>query len=309
MEEVKIYAPATVANVACGFDVLGFALDFPGDTVVARKNDSEKLSISKIENGDSLSKSPDDNVVTVAVQAMLDHLDSKQGIDFELTKGVKPGSGIGSSAASSAAAVVAANYLLGEPFKKVDLVQFAMMGEKLASGTAHADNVAPSVCGGFTLVRSYEPLDIIKIGPPEELWCTVIHPQLEVKTRDARRVLKGGIDLKKAITQWGNVGGLIAGLHQSDYELIGRSLVDVVIEPIRSILIPGYSDVKKVSLEAGALGCSISGSGPSIFTLCKGEESALRVKDAMAEVYEQYGVEFDIHVSKINLEGAKVAQQ
>lgn len=309
MEEVKIYAPATVANVACGFDVLGFALDFPGDTVVARKNDSEKLSISKIENGDSLSKSPDDNVVTVAVQAMLDHLDSKQGIDFELTKGVKPGSGIGSSAASSAAAVVAANYLLGEPFKKVDLVQFAMMGEKLASGTAHADNVAPSVCGGFTLVRSYEPLDIIKIDPPEELWCTVIHPQLEVKTRDARRVLKGGIDLKKAITQWGNVGGLIAGLHQSDYELIGRSLVDVVIEPIRSILIPGYSDVKKVSLEAGALGCSISGSGPSIFTLCKGEESALRVKDAMAEVYEQYGVEFDIHVSKINLEGAKVAQQ
>jgi homoserine kinase len=306
MDQVKVYAPASVANVACGFDVLGFALDYPGDTVIARKNDSGKLSISKIHNGDNLSCEPGENVVTVAVQAMLDNLGSTQGIDFELFKGVKPGSGIGSSAASSSAAVVAANYLLDEPFKKADLVQFAMMGEKLASGTAHADNVAPSVCGGFTLVRSYEPLDVIKIDSPDELWCTVIHPQLEVKTRDARRVLKGGIDLKKAITQWGNVGGLIAGLYKSDYDLIGRSLVDVVIEPIRSILIPGYSDVKQVSLKAGALGCSISGSGPSIFSLCKGEESALQVKDAIADVYEQYGVEFEIHVSKINLEGAKV---
>lgn len=306
MEEVKVYAPATVANVACGFDVLGFAIDNPGDTVIARKNNSGKLSISKIHNGDSLSKSPEENVVTVAVQALLDHLNSKQGIDFELFKGVKPGSGIGSSAASSAAAVVAANYLLGEPFKKVDLVQFAMMGEKLASGVAHADNVAPSVCGGFTLVRSYDPLDIVKIDSPDELWCAVIHPQLEVKTKDARRVLKGGIDLKKAITQWGNVGGLIAGLFKSDYNLIGRSLVDVVIEPIRSILIPGYADVKKASIEAGALGCSISGSGPSIFTLCKGRDVAEKVKLAMAEVYEQYGVDYEIHISKINPEGAKI---
>ncbi|MFT6745714.1 MAG: homoserine kinase [Glaciecola sp.] len=306
MDQVKVYAPASVANVACGFDVLGFALDFPGDTVIARKNDSGKLSISKIHNGEGLSCEPGENVVTVAVQAMLDNLNSKQGIDFELFKGVKPGSGIGSSAASSSAAVVAANYLLDEPFKKVDLVQFAMMGEKLASGTAHADNVAPSVCGGFTLVRSYEPLDIVTINTPDELWCTVIHPQLEVKTKDARRVLKGGIDLKKAITQWGNVGGLIAGLYKSDYDLIGRSLVDVVIEPIRSILIPGYSDVKQVSLNAGSLGCSISGSGPSIFSLCKGEESALKVKAVIGEVYEQYGVEFEIHVSRINLEGATV---
>ena len=306
MDQVKVFAPATVANVACGFDVLGFALDYPGDEVIARKNDSEKLTISKIHNGEGLSCEPDDNVVTVAVQAMLDHLGSKQGIDFELFKGVKPGSGIGSSAASSAAAVVATNYLLDEPLKKVDLVQFAMMGEKLASGTAHADNVAPSVCGGFTLVRSYTPLDIVKIDSPEELWCAVIHPNLEVKTKDARRVLKGGIDLKKAIIQWGNVGGLIAGLYTSDYGLIGRSLVDVVIEPIRSILIPGYSDVKEACLKAGALGCSISGSGPSIFTLCKGKEAAENVKKAMAEVYENYGVEFDIHISKINSEGAKL---
>lgn len=306
MEEVKVFAPATVANVACGFDVLGFALNYPGDEVIVRKNNSGKLSITKIHNGDNLSKEPEENVVTVAVQAMLDHLESNQGFEFELFKGVKPGSGIGSSAASSAAAVVAVNHLLGEPFKKVDLVQFAMMGEKLASGTAHADNVAPSVCGGFTLVRSYSPLDIIKIDSPSELWCTVIHPQLEVKTRDARRVLKGGIDLKKAITQWGNVGGLISGLHSNDYDLIGRSLVDVVIEPIRSILIPGYADVKEASLKAGALGCSISGSGPSIFTLCKGEESARAVESVMGEVYKDYGVDFDIHVSQVNPEGARI---
>lgn len=306
MEEVKVYAPASVANVACGFDVLGFALDYPGDTVIARKNNSGKLSISKIHNGENLSLIPTENVVTVAVQALLDHLGSDQGMDFELTKGVKPGSGIGSSAASSSAAVVAANFLLGEPFKKSELVQFAMMGEKLASGTAHADNVAPSVCGGFTLVRSYDPLDIIKIDAPDELWCTVIHPQLEVKTKDARRVLKGGIDLKKAITQWGNVGGLIAGLYTKDYDLIGRSLEDVVIEPIRSILIPGYSEVKKASLQAGALGCSISGSGPSIFTLSRGKETADEVKTVMAEVYEQYGVDYDIHISQVNVDGAKV---
>ena len=306
MEEVKVFAPATVANVACGFDVLGLCLDYPGDTVVAKKNNSGVLSISVIHNADDLSKQPDQNVVTVAAQAMLDFLGSKQGIDFELTKGVKPGSGIGSSAASSAAAVVAVNYLLGEPLQKHELVQFAMMGEKLASGVAHADNVAPCICGGFTLVRSYEPLDIVKIDSPTELWCTVIHPQLEVKTKDARRVLKGGIDLKKAITQWGNLGGLIAGLYKNDYDLIGRSLVDVVIEPIRSILIPGYEDVKKSSIKAGALGCSISGSGPSIFALSKGKETAEKVKTAMAEVYEQYGVDFEIHVSKINPEGAKL---
>lgn len=306
MEEVTIFAPATVANVACGFDVLGLALDYPGDTVIARKNNSGKLSILSIQNGEGLSKEPEQNVVTVAAQALLNEINSTQGIEFDLIKGVKPGSGIGSSSASSAAAVVAVNYLLGEPFKKHELVQFAMMGEKLASGTAHADNVAPCICGGFTLVRSYDPLDIVKIDAPDELWCTVIHPQIEVKTRDARRVLKGGIDLKKAITQWGNLGGLIAGLYKKDYDLIGRSLVDVVIEPIRSILIPGYEDVKKSSLKAGALGCSISGSGPSIFALSKGKETAEKVKAAMSEVYEQYGVDYDIHVSKINSEGARL---
>ena len=273
MDQVKVFAPATIANVACGFDVLGLALDYPGDEAVVTKTDNNKVVITACHNAENLPLDADKNVAGVAVQALLDKLGSNQGFEIELTKGVKPGSGIGSSAASSAAAVVAANELLGNPFTRKELVEFAMEGERCATGVAHADNVAPSICGGFTLVRSYEPLDVIKIESPEELWATVIHPQLEVKTRDARRVLKGGIDLSKAITQWGNVGGLIAGLYSKDYDLIGRSLVDVVIEPIRSILIPGYEKVKKATLEAGALGCSISGSGPSIFGLSKGEES------------------------------------
>ena len=308
MEEVKVFAPATIANVACGFDVLGLALDYPGDQAIVRKTSSNKVVITACHNAENLPLDADKNVAGVAVQALLDKLGSKQGFEIELTKGVKPGSGIGSSAASSAAAVVAANHLLGNPFTRKELVAFAMEGEKCATGVAHADNVAPSICGGFTLVRSYDPLDIIKIESPSELWATVIHPQLEVKTRDARRVLKGGIDLKKAITQWGNVGGLIAGLYSKDYDLIGRSLVDVVIEPIRSILIPGYESVKKASMEAGALGCSISGSGPSIFALSKGEENAQKVKAAMGEIYKEYGVDYEIHVSQVNSEGAKIIE-
>jgi homoserine kinase len=306
MNQLKVFAPATIANVACGFDVLGLALDYPGDEVLVTKTDKNNIVITACHNAENLPLAADQNVAGVAVKALLDKLGSNQGFEIELTKGVKPGSGIGSSAASSAAAVVAVNELLGTPFTKKELVKFAMEGERCATGVAHADNVAPSICGGFTLVRSYEPLDIVKIDSPKELWATVIHPQLEVKTRDARRVLKGGIDLSKAITQWGNVGGLVAGLYSEDYDLIGRSLVDVVIEPIRSILIPGYEKVKKATIEAGALGCSISGSGPSIFGLSKGREVANKVKAAMAEVYTQYGVDFEIHVSQINSEGAKV---
>ncbi|MBK21371.1 MAG: homoserine kinase [Flavobacteriales bacterium] len=306
MNQLKVFAPATVANVACGFDVLGLALDYPGDEALVTKTNKNDIVITACHNAENLPLAADKNVAGVAVKALLDKLGSDQGFEIELTKGVKPGSGIGSSAASSAAAVVAVNELLGTPFTKKELVKFAMEGERCATGVAHADNVAPSICGGFTLVRSYEPLDIIKIDSPKELWATVIHPQLEVKTRDARRVLKGGIDLSKAITQWGNVGGLVAGLYSEDYDLIGRSLVDVVIEPIRSILIPGYEKVKRATIEAGALGCSISGSGPSIFGLSKGEETANKVKAAMGDVYTQYGVDFEIHVSQVNSEGAKV---
>lgn len=183
-----------------------------------------------------------------------------------------------------------------------------MEGERLASGVPHADNVAPALFGGFTLVRSYEPLDVIHIKAPEQLYATVIHPQIEVKTSDAREILRTNVTLKVAIKQWGNVGGLISGLYTEDYELIGRSLEDHIIEPIRSILIPAFDAVKQQSMNTGALGCGISGSGPSIFALSKGEETALNVAKAMKSVYENVGIDYDVHVSKVNAKGIKILE-
>ena len=303
-EEIRIFCPATIANVSCGFDVLGLALDAVGDEMVVRKTDEKGIKITKL-TGQDLPTETLQNVAGVAGLALLAESDHVGGFEIEIYKKIKAGSGIGSSAASSTGAVWAMNQLLGCPFSNLDLVKFAMEGERLASGVAHADNVAPALFGGFTLVRSYQPLDIIKIPTPDELYATVIHPQIEVRTSDSRRILKTSISLEDGIKQWGNVGGLIAGLYTNDYDLIGRSLVDHIVEPIRSILIPGFDKVKENAMDAGALGCGISGSGPSIFALSKGKETATKVGEAMRNVYEKIGVEYDIHVSKINTEGVK----
>lgn len=303
-EELKIFTPATIANVSCGFDVLGLALDNVGDEMIIRKVAKKGVTITKII-GPKLPLETHNNVAGVAALALLAETESEFGFEIEIDKRIKPGSGIGSSAASSAGAVWAINKLLGNPFNTTDLVRFAMEGERLATGVAHADNVAPALFGGFTLVRSYNPLDIISIHTPSELYVTVIHPQIEIKTSDSREILKTNIPLKDAIKQWGNVGGLISGLYTEDYELIGRSLEDYIVEPIRSILIPAFEAVKQQSLNAGALGCGISGSGPSIFALSKGKETALKVAEAMKSVYEKVGIEYDIHVSKVNKQGIK----
>lgn len=304
MEKIRIFTPATIANVSCGFDVLGLALDTVGDEMTIKKVTQKGVKITKII-GQDLPLETHKNVAGVAASALLAEIETEFGFEIEIDKRIKPGSGIGSSAASAAGTVWAINELLGRPFKKIDLVRFAMEGERLATGVAHADNVAPALFGGFTLVRSYEPLDIIPINTPSELYATVIHPQIEVKTSDAREILKTTVTLKNAIKQWGNVGGLVSGLYTDDYELIGRSLEDFIIEPIRSILIPAFEDVKQESLNAGALGCGISGSGPSIFTLSKGEEIATKVAKAMKLVYNKVGIEYDIHISKINKQGIK----
>jgi len=307
MNEIKIFAPATIANVSCGFDVLGLALDNVGDEMVIRKIPEKGINITKII-GQDLPLETHKNVAGVAALALLAETNSEFGFEIEIDKRIKPGSGIGSSAASSAGAVWAINELLGKPFNNTDLVRFAMEGERLATGIPHADNVAPALFGGFTLVRSYEPLDIISIHTPSELYATVIHPQIEVKTADAREILKTTVPLTEAIKQWGNVGGLISGLFTEDYELIGRSLKDYIIEPIRSILIPAFDAVKQQSLNAGALGCGISGSGPSIFALSKGKNTALKVAEAMKTVYNKVGIDYDVHVSKINKQGVKILE-
>ena len=303
--EIKVFCPATIANISCGFDVLGVALDSVGDEMIVRKSSEIGIRITKIE-GQELPLETKKNVAGVAGLALLNATDYKEGFEIEIYKKIKPGSGIGSSAASSAGAVWAINKLLGAPFTKLELVQFAMQGEKLASNVAHADNVAPAIYGGFTLVRSYNPLDIVAINSPEQLFATVIHPQIEIKTADSRKILKTTISLENGIKQWGNLGGFVAGLFTEDYDLIGRSLEDHIIEPLRSILIPGFDEVKYRAVKSGALGCGISGSGPSIFALSKGEETAQKVAEIMKEVYQNIGIDYDIHVSKVNLEGVKI---
>lgn len=307
MEAIKVFCPATIANVSCGFDVLGLALDAVGDEMVVRKTAEKGIKITKL-TGQDLPMETHQNVAGVAGLALLAESEYDGGFEIEIYKNIKAGSGIGSSAASSTGAVWAMNQLLGKPFSNLELVKFAMEGERLASGVAHADNVAPAIFGGFTLVRSYTPLDIVRINSPCQLFATVIHPQIEIKTSDSRKILKTTISLEDGIKQWGNLGGLIAGLYTEDYDLIGRSLEDFIVEPIRSILIPGFDKVKSESLLAGALGCGISGSGPSIFALSKGEANAQEVAKAMRHVYQKIGIDYDIHVSKINTEGIKIVK-
>ena len=302
MNSIKVFCPATIANISCGFDVLGLALDAIGDEMIVHRTKQPGIKISKI-TGESLPLETMNNVAGVAGLALLEESEYSGGFEIEIHKKIKAGSGIGSSAASAAGAVWAMNEILEKPFSPIELVKFAMQGEALASGVAHADNVAPALFGGFTLVRSYEPLDIIKINTPPDLYATVIHPQIEVKTSDSRKILKTSISLKDGIKQWGNVGGLISGLFLEDYDLIGRSLVDHIVEPIRSMLIPGFSEVKSATIKAGALGSGISGSGPSIFALSKGKETAENVANAMRDVYINIGVDYDVYVSKINTRG------
>jgi homoserine kinase len=310
MNEIKIFCPATIANLSCGFDVMGLCLTTAGDEMIIRKSDVKGIRITKIV-GANLPMEIENNVAGVAALAMLEEYEREFspitfGIEIEIYKHIKAGSGIGSSAASSAGAVFGINELLGHPFTRKELVKFAMQGEKLASGNAHADNVAPCLLGGFTLVRSSNPLDIIKIDSPDELYATVVHPQIELKTSDARSVLKQTVSLKSAITQWGNVGGLVAGLYTKDYELIGRSLHDEIIEPVRSMLIPGFDLIKKTAYENGALGSGISGSGPSIFALSKGKDTAEKIAKAMSAVYNEINLPYEIHVSKVNPEGVSI---
>ncbi len=304
MEKIKIFAPATVANVSCAFDILGFAFSGVGDEMIFSKLSEKKIKIS-VAGNNKLPTNPEKNVAGVVAQAMLEKANAGFGVHIEIDKRIKPGSGIGSSAASSAGTAYAINKLLGNIFSSTELVEFAMLGEALASGIPHADNVAPAIFGGFALVRSYQPLEVIKIPTPAELYCTIIHPQIEVKTENSRKILKKNILLKDAVMQWGNIAGLISGLYTNDYELIGRSLEDKIVEPVRSILIPLFFELKTAFINAGALGGGISGSGPSVFALSKGKKNAENVAEAMHKVYQKTGVEYDIHLSEINTQGVQ----
>jgi homoserine kinase len=307
MKSIKVFIPATVSNVACGFDIFGFALENPGDEVRIKLRNKPGVEISKItgDNG-RLPLDPEKNTAGVSVLKYLNHLKSRQGVEIEVHKKMPLGSGLGSSAASAVGSVFGLNLLLNEPLTGTELIPFAMEGERIACGSAHADNVAPSMMGGFVLIRSYQPLDVIQIPTPNNLFCAVVHPQIEIRTEDARRILKKDISLKDAITQWGNTAALVAGLMKPDYDLISRSLKDVIIEPVRSMLIPGFDQAHDSAIKAGALGMSISGSGPSVFALAKSLKSAKAAAESILNEFKKFNMDGEIYISKINKNGPKI---
>lgn len=307
MESIRVFCPASVANVSCGFDVLGFCLGPIGDEMVVHKSQQKGIRITKIE-GQNLPTDPLKNVAGVAAQALIDEHPVSYGFDIEIYKNIKPGSGIGSSAASAAGAVFAINELIGKPYNRHELVQFAMAGEKLASGSAHADNLAPVLLGGFTLVRCNDTLDIIKLPSPKDLYASLLHPKIELKTAHARAILKEHITLKQGIQQWGNLGAFVSALYTEDYELLSRAMVDKVIEPARAMLIPEFESIRETALKAGALGSGISGSGPSIYALSKGKTQAQKVGQAMLNATRNLAIDVDLHLSPINQKGITILE-
>ena len=305
-KKVRVLAPATVSNLSCGFDVIGLALGEPYDIVELELTDTGTVEIAEIRGCSTLSRDPGNNVVGAVLRAIAERAGNGTGFRAVLEKGIRPGSGIGSSGASAAAAASAANELLDRIFTPHETILFAMEGERLASGAAHADNVAPALLGGITLVRSYEPLDIVQLHIPDELWCVVIHPDTEIKTSVARGILDKHIPLDTAVKQWGNLAGLVAGLYSEDNDLIGRSLADLVAEPKKAGLIRGFHELRAAALASGALGAGISGSGPSVFALCRGAESAAQVKLNMSEAIRSGGIAFDAYMSPVSPAGARL---
>lgn len=307
MKSVKVFSPATVANVSCGYDVLGLAVHTPGDEVIMHLNDSGRVTLDKIEGDEGrLPREPEQNTVSAVVINYLKHLGQQQGVSIELHKKMPFGSGLGSSSASAVGGLVAINELMGKPMTREELLPFAMEGERLACGNAHADNVAPALLGGMVLIRSYQPLDVVKLPVPDNLYMALLYPHVEIPTKEARRILKERIPILDAVTQWGNIAGLVAGFCTNDLDLIGRSMQDVVIEPIRAMLIPHFYEMREIATAHGALGFSISGSGPSVFALCRGEATACKVAAALTEKLEHSGIGVNTYVSSINTEGPKV---
>ncbi len=303
---IKVFAPATVANVACGYDLLGFALDKPGDEIIARFSDSPGLKITKITGAKGkLPLEVEKNTAGVAALRMLEHIGEEgRGIELEIHKKMPFGSGLGSSAASAVAGVMAINELLKRPLQKREMLHFAVLGEQIADGAYHADNVAPSLLGGMIFIRDNASLDVHRIPLIRGLQATVIYPHIEILTKDARDVLSKELELKQHVTQNGNLGGLIVGLYNSDLDLVGRSLQDVIIEPQRARLIPGFHQVQEAALKAGALGCSISGAGPSIFALSANTLIAENIGNDMQRVFNDLGIKSELFISPINDEGA-----
>ena len=307
--KITVYAPATVANIGCGFDSMGLAIDAPGDFLTVEFNDKKKLIVKKITGeGGKLSTDPAKNTATVSIQALLDSLDLQQGFTVSQAKKMPLGSGLGSSAASSVAGAFAVNELLGRPYSREELILFAMEGERIACGAAHADNVSPAMLGGIILIRSYLPFDVVSLPVPKKLMVVVVHPHVELLTKDSRAVVPSKLPIKDAIAHWSNTAALVAGLYANDYELIGRAVEDKVAEPFRRAFIPAFDEVKLAALHSGALACSISGSGPSVFALTDSVAVAKKVAAAMKRAFAKQKISSTAYVSKVNGKGVRVVR-
>ena len=310
MKSVTVFAPATVANVACGFDIFGFAVNEPGDVAKVTLRENPGVEITRItgDNG-KLPKTAEKNTAGFAALRYLETIKSQQGVSIELHKKMPLSSGLGSSAASAVAVLFAINTLFDNRLTKSELLGIALQSEKLACGAAHADNAAPALFGGFLLIRENNPPDIVELPVPENLYCTIIHPEIEINTADARNILSPNVPLKDAVKQWANTAGLVAGLYRKDLTLISRSMNDYIIEPQRAKLIPHFYEIKKAALDRGALGCSISGSGPSLFALSNSQEIAQKIAGSMSAVLANYKICNQIYISTINTEGPKIIAQ
>ena len=305
MNGVRLFSPATISNLSCGFDVLGLCLETIGDYMEIIKSKKKGIYITSII-GEKIPYDVKKNVAGVASEALIDSLKPDFGFEIKIDKKIKPGSGIGSSAASSVGAVVGINHLLGNPFKLKELIPYALEGEKLACGSKHADNVAPAILGGITLVRSTKPIDIIKLPIPKNLKAVIIHPKIEIKTADARKVLDKSIPLDKASQYWANLGAFVSSLYENNYELMKKSIVDDIIEPKRSQLIPMFDSLKQIANDNDSIGCGISGSGPSVFSLANGLKTAKIINNSFKKIYEETGIPFKTYVSDINKSGVKI---
>ena len=301
------YAPAGIGNVAVGFDVLGHAVEAVGDRVTVRRIDSPRVEITAITGCDEvLPLEPERNTATAGLVELVRERGLGFGFSVSIEKGIPLGSGMGGSAASAVGAMVAANALLDEPLDLLELLRYALTGEKVASGSAHADNIAPGLFGGMTLVRAMDPPDVVRIPVPGEIRCVLVHPHLRLDTRVSRGVLPREIPVGLHVRQTGNLGGFLAGCLTGDLELIRRSFTDLIAEPMRAPLIPGFGAVKSAALAAGALGCSISGGGPSVFAWCVGDAAAVAAREAMVAAWAAEGTPSDAYVSPVNAPGARI---
>ena len=304
---IRIRATASVANVSCGFDCIGYAISDPGDIVALKKQNKPGIEISMSGlKSESIPLDPEKNTAGKAILSLLESLESNQGFKVHIEKGIPPGSGIGSSSASAAAAVFGANELLGKPLKNDELLIHGMAGEAVASGGFHADNIAPVLFGGIILIRSYDPLDILNLPVPENLFSTAVLPDMTINTREARQILPMEVPLSSAVEQAGNLAGFTLGLHESDFDLLGRCMVDHFAEPHRAKLIPGYENVRQSALDSGAIGCGISGSGPAVFALSDSLEKAEQIGNTMVNAFQNSGLNSTAYCSPIHTDPPEI---